>query len=423
MTRLPTRSASAALARIPEGAHIVSAPGMGAPTTVLQAIGAAAEGRGWTLSSGLFLDDYPFLEAVVDGRLAYRTWHVMAPVRDLVAQGVVDYVPARASRIAGMLARSGVGAALVRVSPPNVAGYCSLGPSASYGLPAVRQAGLVIAEIDPAVPRTCGDTLVHVSRFDSVVESLTPMPTYTSAASSEIARTIAAQVLALLPADLTLQIGVGAIPETLVRLLAGADLGTLRFVGMATDEMVDLFEAGVLRAADVVPSPAVLSPDMMGTSRLLSFADDNPAIGMYPSGVSHDAATLGSIERFVSVNTAIEIDLHGNVNSEVIGGRQIAGPGGSLDYIDTATRSPGGLRIIAVPSASSDGSISRIVPALSAVTIPRSMVDVVVTEYGVARLDGRSTRERSEALAAIAHPRHRAALTEAVRDRTAEPSR
>jgi acyl-CoA hydrolase len=415
MSRLPSRSAADALARIPDRAHIVSAPGMGAPTTLLREIGTAAADRGWTLSSGLFLDEYPFLDAVADGRLAYRTWHVMAPVRDLVARGVVDYVPARASRVAGLLAQWAPAATLVRVSPPDAAGYCSLGGSATYSLPAIRASRLVVAEIDPAVPRTCGDTLVHSSVFDSVVESDSPIPSYTSAPPTEIARAIAAQVLALVPANPTIQIGVGAIPETLVRALAAGtvDLGTLRFVGMATDEMVDMFESGMLRSSDVVPSPAVLSPDMMGTDRLLKCADDNPAIAMYPSAVSHDAATLGRIERFVSVNTAIEVDLHGNVNSEVIGGRQISGPGGSLDYVDTATRSPGGVRIIALPSASSDGTVSRIVPALSAVTIPRSMVDIIVTEHGVARLDGLSIRERAEALTAIAHPQHRASLESA----------
>jgi acyl-CoA hydrolase len=134
---------------------------------------------------------------------------------------------------------------------------------------------------------------------------------------------------------------------------------------------------------------------------------------MYPSAVSHDSGRLGDIERFVSVNTAIEVDLYGNVNSEVVGGRQISGPGGSLDYVDTAARSKGGLRVIALPSQSSDGSVSRIVPSLGTVTIPRSMVDAVVTEHGVAHLAGLTTRERAQALIAIAHPDHQQALGEA----------
>jgi acyl-CoA hydrolase len=413
MTGLPLRSAAKALDRVPAGTHLVSAPGMGAPTTVLGSLADRCAGRRWTLSSGLFLGDYPFLHAVTDGHLRYQTWHVMPPVREHVASGTVGYVPARASHLADLLQKWAVGAALVRVSPPDSRGYCSLGPSVSYGMAALRTAVTLIGEVDPAVPRTCGDSRVHVSVFDSLVESETEIPTYASAKPNEISTRIAERVMALLPKQPTLQIGIGAIPETLVRSLRDADLGRVRFVGMATDEMVDLFEAGVLSAADVVPTPAVLSPDMMGTDKLLAFSNDNPAIGMYPSAVSHDCAQLGLIDRFVSINTAIEVDLHGNVNSEVVKGQQISGPGGGLDYIDTATRSVGGLRVVALPSASSDGSISRIVPRLSHVTVPRSMVDVVVTEHGVAHLDGLSIRERTEALLAIAHPDQQPSLREA----------
>ncbi len=413
MKTLPHRTPRAALARVPNGSHLVSAPGMGAPTTLLDALGEVAPGRDWTLSSGLLLSGYPFAAAVTAREMTYRTWHVMPPIRDLVAEGVIGYVPARASRLAALFERWRVGAALVRVSPPDARGHCSLGPSVSYGLAALRTAQTLVAEVDASVPRTRGGSCVHVSIFDSLVESVTPLPTYTSAKPDEISTAIARNVLRLLPGNPTLQIGIGAIPETLVRCLASADLGGVRFVGMATDEMVDLFAAGVLSTGDVVPTPAVLSPDMMGTQKLLRFSDDNPAIGMYPSSVSHDATRLGEIERFVSINTAVEVDLAGNVNSETVNGRQISGTGGSLDYVDTATRSPGGMRIIALPSASSGGKVSRIAASVRTVTIPRTMVDVIVTEYGVARLDGRTTRERGEALIAIAHPDHRDALREA----------
>jgi acyl-CoA hydrolase len=417
MSSLPHRAVNDALARIPTGAHLVCTPGMGEPGTLLAALAECASGRRWTLSSGLLLGDYPFLPAVLAGELAYRTWHVMPPVRDHVARGAVAYIPARASRIEHLLHSAGLGAALVRVSPPDAAGFCSLGGSTGYGAAAIAAAPLVIAEIDPAVPRTCGDSTVHVSVFDSLVESSTPIPTYVSARSSDIATAIAGHVRGLLPTSPTLQIGVGAIPETLVRSLADglSDLGTVRFVGMATDNMVDLFAAGVLRADQVGPQPAVLSPDMMATERLLKFADENPAIEMHPSSLAHDAAQLGRIERFVSINTAIEVDLAGNVNSEVLNGRQLSGPGGSLDYIDAATRSAGGRRIIALPATNGDGSVSRIVPSLASVSVPRSMVDVVVTEYGVAELEGRSLRERAEALTEIAHPDHRDQLRESAR--------
>lgn len=388
----------------------MSAPGMGAPTTLLRRLAKSAAGAHWQLSSGLLLGEYPFLEAIEAGELAYRTWHVMAPVRDQVNAGTAGFVPIRASSVGSLLRAERPDFALVRVSPPDRNGFCSLGASAGYAQDAVHAAGSTIAEVDPAVPRTAGASLVHVSNFRALVETETAIPEYHDAESTDVSDLIAAKILDLLPPDLVLQVGIGAIPETLVRRLPDADLGRIRFVGMGTDSMVDLFARGALRWEDVVPDPAILSPDLMGTAKLLSFVDDNPTVGMYPSAVSHDAAKLGRLPRFVSVNTALEIDLTGNVNSEVIRGRQISGPGGALDYADAAGRSEGGLRVIAIPSTTPDGAHSRIVPRVESVTIPRTSVDVVVTEYGVAWMRGASVAERAERLAEVAHPTFRTGL-------------
>jgi acyl-CoA hydrolase len=402
-----------ALSLIPPHAHLVAGPGCGAPLGLLAALEKVAPTRDWTLSSGLILGDYPFLDLVRDGSLIYRTWHVMAPVRSLVADGTVGFVPVRASRLAGLLEARGVDAALVRVTPPDRHGYCSLGPSAGYTLDALRLARIRIGEVDPALPWTHGRTTVPASLFDALVESTEPTPAYTSAAPDAVSRVIADHILGLLPREPTLQIGIGAIPESLVSSLGDTGLGRVRFAGMATDEMVDLAEAGVLDIGGA--APAIVSPELMGSERLMAFSDRNPAVAVHPSSTAHDAVFLGGIERFVSINTAIEIDLSGHVNSEVVKGRQVSGIGGSLDFVDAATRSAGGLRVMALPSTTPDGARSRIVPAIGAsgtVTIPRSMVDVVVTEHGVARLDGLTTPERAEALIAIAHPDHRGPLAE-----------
>lgn len=405
--------ATDALSVVPLQAHIVAGPGCGAPAGLLSALGKVAPGRFWTLSSGLLLGDYPFLDLVREGSLGYRTWHVMGPVRDLVADGTADFVPVRASRLVEHLAARGVDAALVRVTPPNRHGYCSLGPSASYSADALRLARICIGEVDETLPWTYGGTAVPASLFDALVETDEPTPTYTSSALDEISRRIAEHILTLLPREPTLQIGIGAIPEAVVASLGVADVGKVRFAGMATDEMVDLAEAGILDTGG--DTPAILAPELMGSGRLMSFADRNPTVAVHPSTTAHDASFLGGIERFVSINTAIEVDLAGHVNSEVVKGKQVSGIGGSLDFVDAATRSADGLRVIAVPSTAARGTVSRIVPAIGSsgtVTIPRSMVDVIVTEYGAARLDGLSTRERAEALIAIAHPDHRAVLTE-----------
>ncbi|MCV6991685.1 acetyl-CoA hydrolase/transferase family protein [Mycobacterium timonense] len=407
----PTMDPVAALTLAGDGAHLVAGPGCGAPTTLLHAINKEAAGRGWTLSSGLLLGDYPFLDAVRAGDLRYRTWHVMAPVADLVADGVAAFLPARASRIAALLQARGVDVALVRVTPPDRHGYRSLGPSAGYSLDALRLARVRIGEVDPDLPWTFGNTTVHDSMFDALIDSADETPQYASAKPSAVSNRIAEHIVDLLPRNPTLQIGIGSIPEAVVNALSDADLGEVRFTGMATDEMVELFERGVIPADGA--AGAILSPELMGTQRLMRFADRNPALAVHPSSTAHNAAVLGRTPRLVSINTAIDVDVSGQVNSEVLRGRQISGVGGSLDFVDAASRSAGGLRVIALPSATPDGSRSRIVSSIATVTVPRSMVDAVVTEYGVARLDGRSVTERQQALIAIAHPEHRAALASA----------
>jgi 4-hydroxybutyrate CoA-transferase len=409
----------AALARIPVGARIVSSPGMGTPTTILDGLAEAATDRRWRLCSGLLTCGYPFLPAVEAGELGYDTWHVTGSIRGHVARGTIGFIPARASALAGLFRRWPAVAAVVRISPPAADGMCSLGPSVGYARAAIEAADVVIAEVDPALPRTCGDSLIDVSRFDSLVDSATPVSVYTSARPGGTSRAIAAKVIELLPPSPTLQVGIGGIPESFVRLLPGSGIGPVCFVGMATDDMVDLNARDLLRPSAGLRGHAILSPDMMGTDRLLEFGRENPVIGMYPSSLAHDPMRLGEIERFVSLNTALEVDLTGNVNSEVLAGQQVAGTGGSLDYIEAAGRSRGGLSIIALPAASADGSLSRIVPSVAAVTVPRTMVDTVVTEYGVARLAGSSLAERAEALISIARPGHRPALRVSLSEKAA----
>jgi 4-hydroxybutyrate CoA-transferase len=416
MTLPPRRSAAAALARIPSGTRLVTPPAMGEPTTLLRTLPEVAAGRDWTLCSGLQISDYPFLPAVLAGELRYETWHVMRPVRDLVADGTVQFIPARASQIPRLVEAWAPGGALVRVGPPDADGLCSLGPSASYHLAAIRAARVAIAEIDPDMPRAHGDALVPVSLFDSLVESEAPIAEYDSAPVTPLTAQIAKHILDVLPQDPTIQIGIGAIPESLIHCLTDVDLGTVRFAGLAIDPMVDLFEAGVLRPSQIGPEPAILCPEMQCTRKLLDFMHDNPAIEMHPSSLGHDAALLGRIDRFVSINTALEVDLQGNVNSEIAGGRQISGTGGSIDYNEAAARSAGGIRVIALASTSPDGSRSNLVPGLRCVTIPRSMVDVVVTEHGAARLTGLPARARAEALIEIADPRHRTDLQDQLRE-------
>ena len=407
------RTPDDAIGLIRAGARVITGPCSGAPVTLLHALAARADVPGVRLFTGLQYDPRSFVPAVADGRLALTTWHVAGGMAELVADGRADYIPARLSEVPQLLAGWNLDVAIVRVTPPDRFGFCNVGPSPSYSVPAIEQVPLVIGEIDEALPRTFGQSAVHMSRFAAFVEAQQPTPEYHSAAPDDVARRIAAHVLELLPAKPTLQMGIGTIPEAVTEALGEAGVTGLRFVGMASDALAGLYERGALDLSATMPTPAIIASEIMGTSVVMRFVDANPLVGAYPSTYSHSPAVLGALDRFVSINSAVEVDLSGQVNSEMVGGRHIAGVGGSVDYVESAFRSFGGVRIIAMTATAARGTVSRIVPALGSgvpVTIPRTAVDAIVTEFGVARLRGRSLRERREALIAIAHPDHRATL-------------
>ncbi len=397
---------------LPSGSRIISSPGCGAPLTLLAALADhAGVAPGLHLYTGLQLDASPFAEAVAAGALGLTTWHVTAATQPLVDAGRAHFVPTRSSDVPALFDRWGVTVALVRVSPPDQHGYCSLGPSTSYSYSAVKRAACVIAEIDDDVPRTMGQSMVHVSRFTCLVQSEAPMPEYRSEPPTSEARRIAKLVLDVLPERPILQMGIGAIPEAVTQALGDAGATGLRFAGMATDAMAGLFERGALDVHAVVPKPAIVAAEIMGTAKVMRFADRNPAVGTYPSAVAHDAGVLGEMPRFVSINSAVEVDVMGQVNGETVRGRQIAGIGGSIDYVESAYRSPGGLRITVLPSTASGGRLTRIVALLGGpATVARGLADIVITEHGIAHLRGRNLDERREALIAVAHPDHRPAL-------------
>ncbi|MFD9550653.1 acetyl-CoA hydrolase/transferase family protein [Nocardia salmonicida] len=391
--------------------RIVVAPGCGTPTTLLDLVGGrSSEIAGTALYSGLLLCDYPFLDAVERGILTYGTWHVMPPVRNSVADGQVQFFPVRASQVPGLIRYLSADTAFIRVSPPDRHGFCSLGPSVSYPLVAVRNAELVIAEIDESVPRTRGEGSIHVSQIDLAIESQSLMPEYYRPYPDEISRRIAEYIVPLLPENPTIQIGIGSIPEALVDRLAERGIDGLRFAGMATDGMVDLHEKGLLDLQRMTPFPAIMAAELMGTRKLMDFAEENPLLGVYSTPLGITASSLWAFDRFVSINSAVEVDRLGQVSAEWVGENQFSGIGGSVDFTEAAVHSEGGLRIIAMASTNLRDSSSKIVHSLRSgvpVTVARHSVDYVVTEYGAAHLAFATTTERIQALASIAHPDHR----------------
>jgi 4-hydroxybutyrate CoA-transferase len=330
--------------------------------------------------------------------------------RRAVAEGRAEFVPVRLFDVPRVFGRGGplrVDAALVQVSPPDKEGRVSLGPSVSNPLPLAKQADLVIAQVNPRCPRTRGNSSLALAEIDVLVEHEEELAEYRPPAVGEVERKIAEQIVPLIPKGATLQIGIGNVPEALLQSLPrGLELS---LAGMAVDAMVDLIKQGVVTG----PWRAI---ELMGTRRLFDFVHDNPRLEMQDSLTGHNPLWLGRIPKFVSVNSAVEVDLTGQVNAESLGEEQISGLGGQFDFVEASYWSPGGFSIFAFPSTSGkNGEFSRIVKRLkpgAAVSTPRYFTRYVVTEYGVADLWGKSVKARAEALIRIAHPKFRAELAQ-----------
>lgn len=397
--------------------HIVLTPGCGEVLELERELARQHERlAGLTIYSGLLLSDYPFL--VPDSEFRYGTWHLMGPARKLVESGKADFFPISASRVVELFQGGELQAdvAFIHVSPPDAHGFCSLGVSVSYPFTLSRIAKRVIAQVNPRMPRTFGRSAVHVSEIDLLVEVDEPLVEYPSTSIDEVSQTIGNSVAELIPEDAVLQIGIGAIPEAVLAALVDKSMTGLRMLGMGTDSMADLAELGILRAYDH-DGPAVIGAELMGTTKLFDFANDNPLVEMHPAEFVLNAAEILSFDRLVSINSALQIDLFGQVNAEFIGGKQIGGIGGSFDFVQGARMSKGGGTILALPAADAKKRYSRIVSRLDAgtpISVPRHYIETVVTEFGVAHLKGLSLRDRAEALIAIADPEFRGELTAAV---------
>lgn len=406
-------TAEEAIDRLRSGMRVLLPPGCAEPCALVGELCRQAERfRGLTLMGGLLLSDYPFCQEAYRDAFRWVTWHIMPPLREPLRRGQVEFIPVRYFDTLWIFGRGGPWAAdacLLQTSPPDARGYVSLGVSVSYPLPIAREAPLVIAEVNPRMPRTLGEAHLHLSEIDCWVEADHPLVEYPPARVGEVERRIAAHVAGLIPDGATIQIGIGAIPEAIMEVLPGKrDLGVH---SLLVDTMLPLIEQGIITNARKTRNPGRMDVgEIMGTEVLFRFVHDNPAVNMEPSSAIHNPLVIARIERFVSVNSALEVDLTGQVNAESIDGVQVAGIGGAFDFVEGAYWAKGGRSIIALPSTGRGGEVSRIVPRLgegAKVTIPRHLTDCVVTEYGVAELKGRSVEQRARALARIAHPKFR----------------
>ncbi len=409
-------SAQEAIQAIESGDRVVLPLCCGLPQTLMEALVAdSARLKNVELVSGLQLE-YKFLEAGFEDSFSFRTWQCAPPIRKLVDTGQVKYIPMRQGDAVSTFSRSGVWPvkrALIQASPPDRNGYMSLGVSIGHALPLALDAETVIVEANEEMPRVLGESFIHTSQVDFIVETSRPLLEFPLPKElGEIDMKIGECVADLVPDSATLQIGIGAIPSAVIQSLK--DKRDLRFFAMGVDGIVDLVEAGAVDPGTSVSDPAKIRvTEILGTKRLFDFVHDNPMVEGRPLHRTINSRVVAEIERFISVLSAIEIDITGQVNAETVRGKQISAIGGSFDFLQGALYSPGGKSIIAMTATSPDGKHSRIVSSLplgSAVTTPRHCVEYVVTEFGVADLKGKSAAERAEALIGIAHPDFREEL-------------
>ncbi len=418
----------AAIARIKPGQRVFIGTGCAQPGSLVRAL--AAQARRLTdveIVQLLTFGDAPYTRDDVVRSFRINTFFIVDNVRGVVQRGLGDYTPIFLSDIPRLLCsgRLPLDAALIQVSPPDANDMCSLGISVDIVGCAIKNASLVIAQVNPRMPRTMGDSSVPRSDLDILVPADEPLVEAVWPEATEVTRRIAAYVAGLVEDGATLELGLGRIPLEVPRYLTDRkDLGM--HTEVITDSVIDLIEAGCLTGArKTIDRGKVVTSFCLGTRRLYDYIDENPAFAFHPTEYVNDPDVIGRQRGMTSVNVALEVDLTGQACADSVGGTFYSGIGGQADFIRGAARAPGGKSIIALPSTTTDGSRSRIVTQMSAgagVVTTRGDVQYVVTEYGVAYLHGKSVQERALALISIAHPDFRARLLrEAVEARYVRP--
>lgn len=394
------------------GSRVLLPSGCGFPEAFIAALPVDVGAGGLELVAGLVLSGYGFLDQLPEG-VSFTTWQYAPGV---ASSGRVSFLPLRYSQIIETFSPDGaypVDALVVHLSPPDGAGFCSLGVSPSYLAPLAAQVPRLIGVVNQHMPVTIGHRRIHVDQLEMRVELDAPLVPHRRAVPSDVDIRVAANVASLITDGATLQIGLGGIPEALpTQLGQHKDLGLF---GMMTDGAMDLMKAGIVTGARYTPARgSVEVGEVVGTQDLFDFVDGSPSVRVVGSDYAMDPGTFSSLPGLVALNSAIEVDLSGQVNAETIGHRIVSGAGGQCDYMQGAFRSPGGLSVIALPSTTRTGR-SRIVHSLasgSVVTTPRTAVSHVVTEHGIAALRGRSLEQRMAAMESIAAPEHRSQLRE-----------
>ncbi len=357
----------------------------------------------------------PYTAAEYEDHFRHNALFICKNVRAAVQDGRADYIPIFLSEIEQLFEDGTlpIDVALIQTTPPDNFGYMSLGAGIDCSLTAANNARHLIVEVNDQMPRTFGNTFIHVSKADAIIETSHPLAEYQKSEVTDTHRAIARHVANLIPDGATLQTGIGGIPDAVLSSLKHhRDLGV--HSEMISDGVIELIQAGVINNEKKTLHPfKVLAGFVLGTKPLFEFIDNNPIFEFQPTAYTNNPFVIAKNARMVAINSAIEVDLTGQVCSDSIGPLPFSGIGGQVDFIRGAARSKGGLPIIALPSTAKSGAVSRITPVLkpgAGVVTSRGDVHYVVTEFGVANLHGRNIRQRAEALIQIAHPQFRQEL-------------
>jgi 4-hydroxybutyrate CoA-transferase len=400
---------------ISSGDRVMLNANCGQPQSLAEALGELApDMRDVEVVQLLALGKSEYVRRELAANLRLNALFVGPGVRQAVNEGNADYTPVFLSEIPALFKNElPLDVTLIQVSPPDEHGFCSYGVSVDVIKPAAESSRTVVAEVNNQMPRTLGDCFIHVSKLTYAVEVDRPLLELPSEEFTDVHRRIGSHIAELIDDGATLQLGIGAIPDAVL-----SQLTDKRHIGIHTemfaDGVVELFEAGVITNERKTLHPGkIVSSFVMGSRKLYDFVDNNPFVEMHPSNYVNDPFIIAKNDNMISINSAISIDLTGQVNSDSMGTRFYSGIGGQVDFVRGAQRSKGGKAIIAFPSTAKGGELSRVVPTLldgAGVVTSRGDVNYVATEYGVAQLHGKTIRERARSLINIAHPKFREEL-------------
>jgi len=411
-------SAKEAVSKIKSGDRLVTGHAVGEPSILIDEMVANKESyENVEIVHMVAMGKAEYAQPGMEKYFKHNSIFVGGTTRDAVASGRGEFTSCFFSEVPKMFKQGylPVDVALIQVSTPDEHGYCSFGVSNDYTKPAAESAKTIIAEVNDQMPRTMGDSFIHVSEIDYMVEVSHPVIELKPPKISDVEKEIGENCATLIEDGSTLQLGIGAIPDAVLLFLKDKkDLGI--HSEMISDGVVELVEAGVITNKQKTIHPGkIVVTFLMGTKRLYDFVNNNPMVEMYSVDYVNNPCVIMQNNKMVSINSCVQVDFMGQVASESVGLTQISGVGGQVDFVRGANMCKNGKSIMAMPSTAAKGKVSKIVPLLdegAAVTTSRNDVDYVVTEYGIAQLKGKTLKDRARALINIAHPNFRPSLIE-----------